>query len=71
MIARSDGDDLLSMDEVAEQLHVHWSTVYKYTKHDGLGHVNMPNGRHVKKSQLQEWIDRRSVDPGAVIEALG
>lgn len=63
-------DRLLTADEVGRRLGVSRTTVWRYTREEGLlPFVELPRGQfRVKESDLENFIERRSLTPAQLVE---
>jgi len=58
----------MTVDEIAEYLQVKPSTIYQWTHTGYIPHVKLGNRVRFRLSQVDRWIERRTVDGGTKSE---
>jgi len=52
-------ETMLTTDQVAELLHVHWQTVLNYIKRGELRAVRLYKGYRIERADLDDFIERK------------
>ena len=63
-------DELMSIEEVAKYIHYQKTSIYGLVKKRNIPYIKASGKLHFRKSEIDNWLDRRRVKTKSEIEKM-